>query len=330
MVFPNVARYARSVAIAAALISGGSAQTNSYIDRITQGQQLRAHDHYAEARTLFRTLLQDVRKDGSNHRMEALILDNLAQNEQDAGDYAAAETAFNHGLARIHEEKADDSVLIGLQTHLSELYIAETRPEEAEPLLRRTVSTLRAASVRDPIGLAIADEDLAVACIMRHKFTEPEDLLREAQTLIEAEGGANDPKLIASLLTYAGFLTAQHRYDDAVAPAERAWSLVKGSTVHIPKPYLASAMSVLGAVYYHVGRSPDAESCARQSVELAEQSLGPHHPRLGFYLANYAVILKQAGRKDEAKAVQKRADQILADNGASSATGYTVNATALR
>lgn len=330
MVFPNVARYTRSAAIAAALISGAAAQINSYTDRLIQGQQLRAHDRYAEARTVFRALLQDVRKGAPNQRLEGLILDSLAQNEQDAGDYASAETAFNHGFAAMHDEKADDPIRIELQTHLAELYIAEVRPEEAEPLLRRTIATLRTASPRDPVALAIADEDLAVACIMRHKFTEPEDMLREAQSLIESVGGPNDPKLIASLLTYAGLLTAQHHYDDAIVPAERAWSLVKGSPVEIPKPYLASVLSVLGAVYYHVGRTPDAESCARQSVELAEQSLGPHHPRLGYYLANYAVVLKQAGRKDQAKAVQKRAEQILADTAASGTTGYTVNAAALR
>jgi tetratricopeptide (TPR) repeat protein len=330
MVLPNVTRSACGTAFAVALIAGAAAQTASFSERLTQGQQLRNHDRFADARTVFRALLQDLRKDGSNHRFEALVLDNLAQDEQDTGDYAAAETAFNHGLAAAHAEKADDPIVTGLQTHLAELYIAESRSDEAEPLLRRTVASLRSATPRDPVALAIANEDLAVVCIMRHKFVEPEGLLREARTLIESQGGPSDPRLIASLLTYAGLLTAQHRYDDAIEPAERAWSLVKGSTMLIPKPYLASASSVLGAVYYHTGRLADAESYARKSVELAEESLGPQHPRLGLYLANYAVILKQAGRKNEAKAIQKRADQIFEANPSSGSGGYTVNAAALR
>jgi len=65
-------------------------------------------------------------------------------------------------------------------------------------------------------------------------------------------------------------------------------------------------------------------------VELAEESLGPEHPRLGFYLANFAVILKQAGRKNEAKTARKKAGEIMDRYPAAGSGGYTINVTALR
>jgi tetratricopeptide (TPR) repeat protein len=124
-------------------------------------------------------------------------------------------------------------------------------------------------------------------------------------------------------------LTAEHRYAEAVVPAERAWQILQASPIAIPRPYLASALGVLGMVYHHTGRTAEAKSYARQAVDMAEASLGPQHPRLGLYLANYAAILKQAGHRSEAKAIRKRADEIRDQNPAAG-TGYTINVAALR
>jgi tetratricopeptide (TPR) repeat protein len=106
-------------------------------------------------------------------------------------------------------------------------------------------------------------------------------------------------------------------------------AILTGSANQASRPYIASAWSVLGAVYFHVGRIEEAEFCARNSVELGDASLGPEHPRMALYLTNYAVILKAAGRKNEAKAARKRADEILALNPTAGSGGYTVNVASL-
>jgi tetratricopeptide (TPR) repeat protein len=321
-------------ALAATLVSGlmptAAAQTEDFSRRLFDAQKLRARDHFAEARTAYQALLRDVRKDSSQYRLAAIVQDNLALDEQDSGDYASAETIFNHGLATMHATAPDDPIRVDLETHLAELYIAEVRSEDAEPLLRQVVAALRRSSMPAPMALSIADEDLAVVCITRHKLDEPEALLRQSQALVEKVFGPDNPRMTASLLTYAGLLTAEHRYAEAVAPAERAWQILHTGSTPIPKPYLASALSVMGAIYYHAGRQEEAAEWARQSVELAEESLGPQHPRLGLYLANYATILKQSGRKNEAKAVQKKADEVMDRHPAPGSGGYTVNVAALR
>lgn len=322
-------RFARTAALAAALVYAASAQKGDFVKRLSEGQELRARDRFDDARTVFRDLLRDVRKEKSNPRFEALVLDNLALDEQDCGDYPAAETDFNRGLAAFHTNHAADPTAIALITHLAELYIAEVRSEDAEPLLRQAVETLRSSPLPDPIGLSMVEEDLAVVYIMRRKFEEPETLLRHSQVLVENTLGPDTPRLTAGLLTYAGLLIAEHRYAEAVAPAERGWQILCRSSIPIPKPYRASALSVLGAVYFHAGRLAEAESSARQSVELADQSLGPRHPRLELYLLNYAAILKKAGHKSEARAAQRRADDIMNEYPAAG-SGYTVNVASLR
>jgi len=317
-------------ALAAALACCSAAQASDFTQRLDEGRQLRVHNRFAEAGTVFRNLLRDLARDGSNHTFEALVEDNLALDEQDSGDYAAAETAFNHGLDALRGEAAYDSVAIALRTHLAELYLAEDRPKDAEALLRQALADAHSSPHPSPTGLAALHEDLAVACIMRRKFTESEALLRESLSILEDRYGPDDPRLSSSLFSYAGLLVSERRYDEAVAPAERAWQILSHDPAPIPKPYQASALSVMGVVYFRAGRLDEAEQCARRSVDLATESLGARHPRLGLYLANYALILKTAGRKNEAKAAQKKADEIMDQSPSSGTGGYTVNVASLR
>jgi tetratricopeptide (TPR) repeat protein len=316
--------------IAAALASSAAAQTDDVISRLRQGQQLRAHNRFTEARKVYRDLLRDVREHSPNRRLEGLVLDNLGRDEQDRGDYAAAETAYNHGLAAVQGLSADDSVPVALKTHLAELYIAENRAEDAEPILRQSLAVLRSSTTRDLVALSEASEDLAVVCILRKKFAESEQLLREAQALIESAGGGDDRRLASSLLTYAGLLGAEHHHSEAIVPAERAWQILSSNPSDVQTPYLASALSVLAVVYYSAGRLEDAEASAQKCVEMAEASLGTRHPRLVLYYTNYAGILKLAGRKNEAKAFRKKAEEIMEQNPSSGTGGYTVNVASLR
>lgn len=312
--------------LAAALACCASAQTGDSVDMLTTGQHLRAEGHFAEARTAFTALLRNVETDQTG-RLSAVVLDNLAINEQDSGAYTQAETDFNQALGKFHGAK-DDAIQLNVKTHLAELYIMEQRPEDAEPLLRHVAAALQTIEHPDHLALAVVYEDLAVAQMMQGKFHDPETLLRQSMALEETELGPKNPKLAGSLLTYATVLTMQHRNANAVGPAERGWQILENTDQPVSKPYRASAMTVLSVIYFRAGRLAEAQSFAQQSVDLGEESLGPYHPRLASYLDNYAYILKHADHKKEAKEVQKRADAIRDQHPGTS--GYTVNVAALR
>jgi tetratricopeptide (TPR) repeat protein len=324
----KTARCAWVAAFAAALSCGAAVQADDAAELFAKGQQMRAEGHYAEAQTVFSALLGDAEKSGSHSRSAAIVLENLGVDEQDWGHYTQAETDFNQALAKFHGD-SDDAVQLDLKTHLAELYIAEQRAEDADPLLRHVIATLESCPHPDHLALAVAYEDLAVTGIMRRKLSEPETLLRQAIALAEAEDGPNQVKLADCLFTYASLLTREHRYTDAVEPAERAWRILEDTNPAVTKPYRASALTVLSAVYLRAGRLADAESCAHQSIDLAESSLGPSHPRLVLYLDNYADILRHMDRKREAKDIQKKADAIRSQLPTPSG-GYTVNIASLR
>jgi hypothetical protein len=93
---------------------------------------------------------------------------------------------------------------------------------------------------------------------------------------------------------------------------------------------VAFVFNVLSVVYFRAGRTVEAESYGRQCITRAEALLGPRNPSLGLYLANYAAVLKQMGRKSEAKEIQQRAGAILAQSAHGNSSGLTVNVDAIR
>ena len=50
----------------------------------------------------------------------------------------------------------------------------------------------------------------------------------------------------------------------------------------------------------------------RRSLAIYEKALGPEHPELATSLENYAALLRQTGRADEAERMEARAKAIRA------------------
>jgi tetratricopeptide (TPR) repeat protein len=315
------------VLVAAFTCAAGAQDTTK--DNLREGRQLYNEGHYAEAHTKFAAALRNAQA-SSDDRTVALVLDDMGVDEEDIGDYGQAETTFNHGLSRFRPPAPEDPVLISLQTHLAELYLAEGRPADAEPMLRHTIEALRRIPQPDPIALGREYEDLAISCIMQQKYDEPEKLLRQSQALMETALGPMNPKLISGLFAYAALLLSQHKYTEAVAPAERAWNILCTTTLPVAKPDMVAGYSGLSTVYFRAGRTEESASYARGAVELAESTLGPNHPAVARCLSNYAYILKHSGRKNEAKVVEKRAEEIMKKLPGTASGGNSVNVSALR
>ena len=223
-----------------ALLAGsapGVAAQDDNNDNLAEGRQLSREGRYAEARVRLAAALRNAQRD-SDTRSVAMILDCLGVNEEDSGDYRQAETYLNHGLSTIQPYSPYEPALIDLQTHLAELYMAEMRPEDAEPLLRRTLGALRRAASPDWLLVARAEEDLALTGVMQHRYDEPEKLLRHSQGLIEGQLGPANPRLTNSLFAFAALLTAEHRYAEAVAPAERGWQILHSMNLSLAKACL--------------------------------------------------------------------------------------------
>ncbi len=60
------------------------------------------------------------------------------------------------------------------------------------------------------------------------------------------------------------------------------------------------------------GRYAEAEPLFQRALAIDEKALGPEHPDVAQSLENYAALLRQTARADEAKRMEARAKAIRA------------------
>jgi tetratricopeptide (TPR) repeat protein len=69
---------------------------------------------------------------------------------------------------------------------------------------------------------------------------------------------------------------------------------------------------LLGVIYQAQGNYAEAEPLYRRSLAILERALGPEHPDVAQSLENYAALLRETGRADEAAEMEARAKAIRA------------------
>jgi len=331
MVSLNRVRFAWIAPLVAGLAGAAAAQTVDFDERLREGQQLYTQGRYTDAEQLLGAALREAEREQLGSGLVARILDLRGQTEEALGNYVEAENVLNRALAICRQSAAPGNTSASaVATHLAELYLVERRPADAEPLLRRSIAAIESKGAGNGVPLAVNEADLAVALGQQRKFGEAEHLLREALKLLEAELGPNHPTLVGVLLPLTGVLIAAHRCAEAVEPAERAWQITRAAAPRIGDPDIAATLDTMGLVYWKAGRPQEAEVYSEQAVAVAEGVYGPDQRQLGWYLKNYAGILRQLGRKSEAKALDERAKAILAENARRSSGSRTVDVNALR
>ncbi len=75
---------------------------------------------------------------------------------------------------------------------------------------------------------------------------------------------------------------------------------------------MATSLNNLALLYKAQGNYAEAEPLYRRSLAIWEKALGPEHPDVVQSLENYAALLRETGRADEAAEMEVRAKAIRA------------------
>ncbi len=75
---------------------------------------------------------------------------------------------------------------------------------------------------------------------------------------------------------------------------------------------MATDLNNLALLYQAQGNYAEAEPLYRRSLAIQEKALGPEHPNVVQSLENYAALLRETGRADEAAEMEARAKAIRA------------------
>ncbi len=75
---------------------------------------------------------------------------------------------------------------------------------------------------------------------------------------------------------------------------------------------MAQSLNNLAELYQARGHYAEAEPLYERSLAIQEKVLGPEHPDVATSLENYAALLRETARADEAERMEARAKAIHA------------------
>ncbi len=75
---------------------------------------------------------------------------------------------------------------------------------------------------------------------------------------------------------------------------------------------MTQSLNNLAELYRQQGNYAEAAPLYRRSLAIMENALGPEHPNVATSLENYAALLREIGRADEAAEMEARAKAIRA------------------
>jgi tetratricopeptide (TPR) repeat protein len=252
----------------------------------TQALALRQHGHYREAHAVAQRALDHAETDTE----AALALNEIAAIHQSLGQFWDAERCYLRAL-RILERSQLQEPLAKTLNDLATLYLDfGQRYAEAEQLQRRAIRVL---GPRPELHL-----NLAAIRALRGATAEARALYEDA--LPQLTGLAR-----ASALANLAVLSEDpQRLARSIALFE--------SVVGRDHPHLVVPLLNQGDLYARLLRPHLAEPLLRRAQAIVTNKLGDEHPLQIAILSTLAKVLRQTGRKKEAKQLERRVRVLAA------------------
>jgi len=210
---------------------------------------------------------------------------------------ACAQFADGEGIADPTARLYDD---------LGELFYAQARYKETEPLMRRALAIDEATYGPGDPKVATDLNGLAVLLKATNRLSEAEPLIRRALSIYEASFGSNHLNVATVLNNLARLLGATNRLTEAEPLYRRAMSI--DETHYGPDhPEVAISVNNLALLLQATNRVSEAEPLYRRAVSIFEQSLGRDHRHVATGLTNLGGLLRDADRGLEAEPLLRRA-----------------------
>ena len=153
-------------------------------------------------------------------------------------------------------------------------------------------------------------------------YAEAEPLYRRSLAIKEKAFGPEHPDVALSLNNLALLYDAQGNYAEAELLYRRALT-INEKTLGPEHPDVATNLNNLAWLYHNQGDYAEAEALYRlqgdlvdadtlyvQALSIFEGTLGPEHPIVATLLDRYVILLREAGRTEEAHSVEARAEAI--------------------
>jgi tetratricopeptide (TPR) repeat protein len=228
---------------------------------------------------------------------------------------------------------SDDVKTAADQQALGKLYLDEGKYAAAVPLLQHSLEIMQAKPVPgheskmdkrfDASDLRRLDTELAQAYAGAGKHAEAEEMYKRVISVDEADTAVNkvlnDMNLTEDLRGLSEVYRRERRYDEALDTIKRSETIddeitdskFGKSKAESGKPgptiWFWLSQNELAETYREKGDSAAAEPLFESSLEMTQNmQLAPGHPKLAQMLDNYATLLRDAGKYEQAESLYKR------------------------
>ena len=190
------------------------------------------------------------------------------------------------------------------------VYYHNAQYDQAEPLIRRSLSIDESSFGPDHPNVAIRLNNLATLLQATNRLDEAKPLIKRALAIDESSFGPEHPVVARDLNNLAALLQATNRLDEAEPLMRRALSIDE-SSFGADHPNVAGDMNNLAGLLKATNRLDEAEPLMRRALAIDESSFGANHPIVAIRLNNLAALLQATNRLDEAEPLIKLVVEIF-------------------
>jgi tetratricopeptide (TPR) repeat protein len=249
----------------------------------------------------------------------------VAIDYDDGMDYSRAEDAYGRSLVILGGIPAAAKDYARLLDHLGTMYLITQRLDEAETVRKKALTQYQ--KLGDRADIAVSEEMLAEALLMRRRFKDAEREAADALRILDADPKAADKFDLASTLitlTYARCL----RKDCAQGEKDADRAVMLARSYFEPNSLLSGqALFALGFAKERLGQAKEAEAAMLEGLQIMKMHLPASDRRVTGSLWQYRNFLVEMHRKAEADLIEREVASSRDQH--PSCKGCTVNVKAL-
>jgi len=285
---------------------GATANPGDLADlRRAQGRLVEALELAAES------LAARIAELGGDHRHVAFEMLRYGMILLQYGRLREADEQLRRGIEIARAQRRRGNPLLGTLLSINGILKLECGlPAEAAESLEESLAIGRGVYGAAHVFLEEGTMVLADAKCATGDLPRAEELLHEAVAMSESREMAVPCEVIDRSCLAVRIALAAGDLENA-----EQWSAqgLETARAHFdPSHYLYGELHhERGRLRHQQGRLADAEACYRESLTFHESSRLPEHPAIGRVLSDYARLLEEMGRREEAAPMRERADAIL-------------------
>jgi tetratricopeptide (TPR) repeat protein len=223
--------------------------------------------------------------------------------------YSAAEQLISLAMKEAERFNQSDPRLGSTYNTSGLIYLADSKPKEAEPNFRRALAVFEKAYGEKSLDTANVVYNLSDSLRQQSKYDVSEPLLRRTLDVYLAVLGKDSPKVAQVYYLLGDTQRHVHSYEAAETNLKRAADM-REVLSGMESPDLADALNGLALCYTAQNKYGQAEPLFKLSLNIREAKYGLNHRDVVESLDNYATMLREAGRQKDGDKMTTLADVI--------------------